>query len=228
MTERKHYTKRANWLRAAVLGANDGILSTTSLVIGIAAAGSPRETIVLSAVAGLVAGATAMAAGEYVSVCSQSDVRKGDLKRQKEALDNYPERELDELTAIYIDRGLSQDLARTVAIELTKHDALEAHARDELGIHHMTQASPWQAALASASSFITGALLPLLVALSAPIFRMVLMQYLFAILFLILTGAGAAKLGGCRTGKSVWRVTFWGTASMFFAALVGYVFGVSV
>lgn len=228
MTERKHYTKRVNWLRAAVLGANDGILSTTSLVIGFAAAGSSRETIILSALAGLVAGATAMAAGEYVSVCSQTDVEDGDLQRQRDALERYPERELDELTDIYIGRGLSKELARRVAMELTRHNALEAHARDELGIHHMTQPKPLQAAMASASSFVCGAFLPMLVALFAPVPQMVFMQYLFAIVFLILTGAGAAKLGGCRLWRSIWRVTFWGTISMCFAALVGYIFGVTV
>lgn len=228
MTDRKHYTKRANWLRAAVLGANDGILSTTSLVIGVAAAGSSREAIVLSALAGLVAGASAMGAGEYVSVCSQSDVEEGDLKRQRNALELYPQRELDELTAIYVDRGLPSELARTVAVELTKHDALEAHARDELGIHNMTKPRPLEAAFASASSFVCGAMLPLLVAVLAPIQNMVMSQYIFAILFLILTGTGAAKLGGCHAGKSVFRITFWGTVSMFFAALVGYLFGVYV
>lgn len=228
MTDRKHYTKRANWLRAAVLGANDGILSTTSLVIGVAAAGSSREAIVLSALAGLVAGASAMGAGEYVSVCSQGDVEEGDLKRQRNALELYPQRELDELTAIYIGRGLPSELARTVAVELTKHDALEAHARDELGIHNMTKPRPLEAAFASASSFVCGALLPLMVAVLAPIYNMVMSQYIFAILFLILTGTGAAKLGGCHTGKSVFRITFWGTLSMFFAALVGYLFGVYV
>lgn len=228
MTERKHYTRRANWLRAAVLGANDGILSTTSLAIGVAAAGSSRETIILSALAGLVAGASAMAAGEFVSVCSQTDVENGDLERQAEALEKFPERELDELTAIYEERGLSAELARRVAEELSEHDALEAHARDELGIHHMTRPRPIQAAGASAVSFVTGALLPLLVALFAPLSLMILLQYIFAILFLIFTGAGAAKLGGCAVGQSILRVTFWGTVSMGITALVGYIFGVAV
>lgn len=225
MTERKHYTKRANWLRAAVLGANDGILSTTSLVIGVAAAGSSRSAIILSALAGLVAGATSMAAGEFVSVCSQTDVEKGDLQRQEAALRDFPDRELEQLSSIYEKRGLSRELAREVAEQLTRHDALEAHARDELGIHQLTRPRPMQAAAASAASFVTGAILPLAVAIFAPLGQMMILQYCFAIVFLVITGASAAKLGGCRMGKSVLRVSFWGTVSMLFTALVGFAFG---
>ncbi|MEP6805843.1 MAG: VIT1/CCC1 transporter family protein, partial [Flavobacterium sp.] len=160
-----HYINRSGWLRAAVLGANDGILSTTSLAIGVAAASITREPILLAAVAGLVAGALSMAAGEYVSVSSQSDVETADLKREKIALETLPEEELEELTDIYIQRGLNKELARQVAVELTAHDALEAHARDELGINEISQANPLTAAFASAISFIIGGLLPLLVAI---------------------------------------------------------------
>ena len=227
MTKKKQYTRRANWLRAAVLGANDGILSTTSLVIGFAAAGSPRYAIVLSALAGLVAGATSMAAGEFVSVCSQTDVEESDLERQRKALDTSPEQEMDKLAGIYRQRGISENLARQVAAELYRHDALGAHARDELGIHEMTRPRPIQAASASAVSFVAGALLPLLVALLAPLREMIFFQYVFAIVFLVMTGAAAAKLGGCRVGRSVLRVSFWGTASMAVTAFVGYLFGLN-
>ncbi|MCD8186691.1 MAG: VIT family protein [Rikenellaceae bacterium] len=226
MNQKKQYTSRANWLRAAVLGANDGILSTTSLVIGIAAAGAPRYAIVLSALAGLVAGSTSMAAGEYVSVCSQTDVEKSDLQRQEMALKVSPEEELEKLAEIYRQRGLSRELARQVALELYRHDALEAHARDELGIHEMTRPRPLQAAFASAASFVAGGIMPLSVALFAPLQGMILIQYLLAIVFLMLTGAAAARLGGCRIGPSVARISFWGTMSMMFTALVGFAFGI--
>ncbi|MBF4507446.1 VIT family protein [Flavobacterium sp. JLP] len=226
MEPENHYINRSGWLRAAVLGANDGILSTTSLAIGVAAASITREPILLAAVAGLVAGALSMAAGEYVSVSSQADVETADLKREKEELENMPESELEELTHIYVQRGLNKELAKQVAIELTAHNALEAHARDELGINEITQANPLMAAFASAVSFIIGGLLPLLVAIFAPIKQMVFYQYGFSILFLALSGILAAQAGGSHTLKAVLRICIWGTFAMAMSALVGYVFGV--
>lgn len=223
---KKYYTKRSNWIRAAVLGANDGILSTSSLVIGVAAASSDRSSIVLAALASLVAGACSMAAGEYVSVSSQTDVEKFELERQTEALNTRPEEELEELTVIYEKRGLNRELAQLVAIRLSEHDALEAHARDELGIHEMTRPNPFQAAFASAASFIFGGLLPFMVAICAPVSSMILCQYIFAILFLAASGALAAKLGGCKIIRSVIRICFWGTVAMVITALVGYLFGI--
>lgn len=211
-----------------MLGANDGILSTTSLVIGVAAAGSSRQAIVIAAVAGLVAGATSMAAGEYVSVCSQTDVEKSDIERQKKALSEHPQEQLLALADIYRQRGLPDELALQVAQTLSAHDALDAHARDSLGIHEFTRPKPLQASLASAASFITGALLPLLVAALAPLPIMIPVQYAFAIVFLALSGACAARLGGCIIWKSVVRVCFWGTLSMAFTALVGSLFGVRI
>ncbi|MFH6936825.1 VIT family protein [Flavobacterium sp. FlaQc-30] len=226
MEAENHYINRSGWLRAAVLGANDGILSTTSLVIGVAAATTTREPILLAAVAGLVAGALSMAAGEYVSVSSQSDVEAADLKRESHALKTMPEIELEELTDIYVQRGLSRPLAHQVAMELTAYDALEAHARDELGINEITQANPLMAAFASAVSFIVGGLLPVLVAIFAPIRDMVFCQYAFSILFLAFSGVLAAKAGGSNILKAVLRICIWGTFAMVMSALVGYIFGV--
>ncbi|MFQ6603161.1 VIT family protein [Flavobacterium sp. C3NV] len=226
MHSENHYINRSGWLRAAVLGANDGILSTTSLAIGVAAASVTREPILLAAVAGLVAGALSMAAGEYVSVSSQSDVETADLKREKIALETLPEEELEELTDIYIQRGLNKELARQVAIELTAHDALETHARDELGINEITQANPLTAAFASAVAFIVGGILPLLVAIFAPLKEMVFYQYGFSILFLAFSGVLAAKAGGSKILKAVLRICIWGTFAMAMSALVGYIFGV--
>lgn len=221
----KHYVNRANWLRAAVLGANDGILSTTSLVIGIAAANTERSAIVLAALAGLVSGACSMAAGEFVSVSSQSDVEKADLVREKGELIDNPDGELIELTSIYINQGLDPVLAKKVAIEMTRRDALEAHAREELGINMMTKPKPMQAAIASAASFISGALLPLLVAIFAPLHSMLAFQYIFAIIFLALSGATAAHMGGSSVHKAIFRICFWGTVAMIITALVGFIFG---
>lgn len=221
-----HYINRSGWLRAAVLGANDGILSTTSLTIGVAAASVTREPILLAAVAGLVAGALSMAAGEYVSVSSQSDVESADLEREKMALRDMPQEELEELAEIYIRRGLNEDLARQVASELMAHDALEAHARDELGINEITQANPLTAAFASAVSFITGGFLPLLVAIFAPLKDMIFYQYGFSIVFLAFSGILAAKAGGSNILKAVLRICIWGTFAMAASALVGYIFGV--
>ena len=224
----KHYINRSGWLRAAVLGANDGILSTTSLAIGVAAASTTRDPIILATLAGLVAGALSMAAGEYVSVSSQSDVETADLEREKKELNEIPELELQELAKIYESRGLSKDLSLEVAKQLTEHDALEAHARDELGINEITQARPFQAAVASAISFIAGGLLPLLISLLAPVKEMVVYQYAFSIVFLALSGTLAAKAGGSNVLKSVIRICIWGTFAMVMSALVGYLFNVNV
>ncbi|WP_029279041.1 VIT1/CCC1 transporter family protein [Pedobacter borealis] len=220
----KHYTNRTGWLRAAVLGANDGIISTTSLVIGIAAASDTRSPIVLAALAGLVAGALSMAAGEYVSVSSQADIEKADLAREKIELETMPELELKELAKIYVVQGLDEDLAMQVAIKLTEKDALGTHARDELGINEITQPKPLQAAFASGASFITGGILPFLVAFLAPIKLMVFYQYGFAIVFLALSGAIAAKAGGSSMIKGILRICFWGTVAMVVTALAGYIF----
>lgn len=221
-----HFINRSGWLRAAVLGANDGILSTTSLVIGIAAASDSRNSIVLAAVAGLTAGALSMAAGEYVSVSSQSDIEYSDLEREKKELEEMPEAELQELTEIYIAKGLKPEMAHQVAIQLTNYNALKTHAHDELGINEMTRAKPFQAAMASAIAFIAGAVLPLAVAILAPINYMVIFQYVFAILFLAVSGSLAAKAGGSKTIKSILRICLWGTVAMCISALVGYIFGV--
>jgi VIT1/CCC1 family predicted Fe2+/Mn2+ transporter len=228
MKSEKHYINRSGWLRAAVLGANDGILSTTSLAIGVAAASTTRDPIILATLAGLVAGALSMAAGEYVSVSSQSDVETADLEREKRELKEIPELELQELAKIYENRGLSKDLSLEVAKQLTEYDALEAHARDELGINEITQARPFQAAVASAISFIAGGLLPLLISLLAPVKEMVVYQYAFSIVFLALSGTLAAKAGGSNVLKSVIRICIWGTFAMVMSALVGYLFNVNV
>ena len=224
----QHYTNRSGWLRAAVLGANDGILSTTSLVIGVAAAASSRTAIILAALSGLVAGALSMAAGEYVSVSSQSDIEQSDLDREKRELEETPDEELEELEEIYVQRGLTRDLANQVARQLTEHNALEAHARDELGINDITQAKPMQAALASFGAFVSGGTLPFLVSIFAPVQYMVLWQYVFAIVFLILLGVIAAKAGGSNVWKSIVRICFWGTAAMGVTALIGYLFGTNI
>ena len=221
-----HYVHRNNWLRAAVLGANDGIISTTSLVIGVAAASSTREEIIIAAVASLVAGAGSMAAGEYVSVSSQADTEKADLQRESAELENQPEEELDELTDIYIRRGLTKDLARDVAMQLMAHNALDAHAKEELGINDISKAKPLQAAGASAASFISGGFMPCLVAWLAPVEHMIYCQYIFAIVFLAISGAIAAKFGGANILKSVLRICFWGTVAMAISAFVGSLFGV--
>ncbi len=221
----KHYINRIGWLRAAVLGANDGILSTTSLAIGIAAASDSRNPIILAALAGLVAGAMSMAAGEYISVSSQSDIETADLKREQKELDIMPEIELQELADLYEQRGLDKDLSLQVARELTKRNALEAHARDELGINEITTARPMQAALASAASFISGGILPLLVSIFAPLKQMLISQYAFAIVFLAILGAVSARTGGAPLGKAVIRICFWGTVAMGITAFVGYLFG---
>jgi VIT1/CCC1 family predicted Fe2+/Mn2+ transporter len=223
-----HYVQRSNWLRAAVLGANDGILSTASLAIGVAAASNAREPIIIATVAGLVAGALSMAAGEYVSVSSQTDVEKADIEREKQELEELPDLELERLAEIYVKRGLKKETALTVAKELTRHDALGAHMRDELGINELTQAKPVQAALASGASFTAGGLLPLIVALFLPVRNMEYFLYGFAIIFLVLLGSMAAKTGGSSIIKAVVRITFWGTVAMGLTAFVGYLFGVNL
>jgi VIT1/CCC1 family predicted Fe2+/Mn2+ transporter len=226
MKPEEHYVGRTGWLRAAVLGANDGILSTASLAVGVAAASDARDPIILAALAGLVAGALSMAAGEYVSVSSQADVEKADLVREKYALEKMPDLELRQLAAIYQRRGLDQALAMQVAVQLTHQNVLEAHAREELGINEMTRAKPLQAALASGSSFIAGSLLPLVVALLAPIHQMIVFQYSCSIIFLAFLGIVAAKAGGTGMVKGIIRICVWSTIAMFATALVGYLFGV--
>ena len=223
-----HYINRSNWLRAAVLGANDGILSTASLAIGVAAASATREPIILATLAGLVAGALSMAAGEYVSVSSQTDVEKADIEREKVELRETPELELQRLAEIYEKRGLKKETALKVAKELTEHDVLAAHVRDELGINEISQANPIQAALASGASFTVGGILPLLVAMFSPIVSLEYYLYVFATLFLVILGALAAKAGGSSIVKAVLRITFWGTVAMGLTALVGYFFGVNL
>jgi vacuolar iron transporter family protein len=223
-----HYIHRSNWLRAAVLGANDGILSITSIAIGIAAASHTREPIVLATIAGLVAGALSMAAGEYVSVSSQTDTEKADIAREAQELEDMPEEELQILATIYEQRGLSKETAMQVALELTANDALAAHVRDELGINEISQANPIQAALASGAAFTLGGVLPLLVALFFPIEGMEYALYGFSIVFLIVLGIIAAKTGGSSIPKAIVRITAWGTIAMGITALVGYLFGVNV
>ncbi len=224
----KHYVNRVGWLRASVLGANDGLLSTTSIVIGVAAASPDRNTIILAALAGMIAGAMSMAAGEYVSVSSQEDTENADILREKRELEEMPEIELQELAKIYEKRGVSKKTALQVATELTAHDALAAHARDELGINEISQAKPLQAALASFGSFALGALLPFGVSLLAPIKQMVYFQYGFSIVFLMILGAVSARTGGSKIGIAVLRICFWGTIAMGITAFVGHLFGVSV
>lgn len=223
-----HFVKKSGWLRASVLGANDGIISTTSLAIGVAAASLTRDPIILSTLAGLVAGALSMAAGEYVSVSSQLDIEIADLKREKNELANSPDVELKELSSIYEKRGLTSELALEVATQLTSQNALEAHSRDELGINEISSAKPLQAAAASAASFLAGGIFPLLLAVFAPLKQMLFFQYGFSILFLALSGTLAAKVGGFKIAKSVFRICIWGTFAMVMSALIGYLFGVNM
>ena len=223
-----HYIHRSNWLRAAVLGANDGILSTASLAIGMAAASEIREPIILATSAGLVAGALSMAAGEYVSVSSQTDIESADIEREKQELREMPEIELKRLAEIYEKRGLKKETALIVAKEFTEKDALGAHIRDELGLNEISQAKPIQAAFASGAAFTVGGVLPLMVVLFLPLQNMEYYLYVFAIIFLIILGALAAKTGGSSIGRAIIRITFWGTIAMGLTALVGYLFGVNI
>lgn len=223
-----HFIHKSNWLRAAVLGANDGILSTASLAIGVAAASEARDPIVLATIAGLVAGALSMAAGEYVSVSSQTDIENADIEREKDELKEMPEIELQRLAAIYEKRGLKTETALIVAKELSEIDALAAHIRDELGITEMSQAKPMQAAFASGAAFTVGGLLPLIVVLLLPLNNMEYSLYGFALFFLIILGVLAAKTGGSSVPKAIIRITFWGTVAMGLTAIVGYLFGVNI
>ena len=224
----EHRTERIGWLRAAVLGANDGIVSTASLVVGVAAASTGRTEVLIAGVAGLVAGAMSMAAGEYVSVSSQEDTEKADLTREREELATQPEFELDELTRIYVQRGLDEALAREVAEQLMAKDALSAHARDELGISEVMTARPVQAALASAATFAVGAALPMLVVLLAPVETLVYTVSLTSLVFLAALGMLAARAGGAPMVKAALRVTFWGALAMLLTALIGKLFGTVV
>jgi vacuolar iron transporter family protein len=223
-----HFIHRSNWLRAAVLGANDGIISISSISIGVAAASVTREPIVLASLAGLVAGALSMAAGEYVSVSSQTDTEKADIEREKKELKEMPEEELQILAEIYERRGLKKETALQVAKELTEVDALGAHVRDELGINEISQANPIQAAVASGAAFTIGGVLPFLVTVFAPVKTMEYFLYGSTIIFLVILGIMAAKTGGSSVLKAIVRITIWGTIAMGLSALVGYLFGVNV
>ena len=224
----RHRTDRIGWLRAAVLGANDGIVSTASLGVGVAAAHSSQDNILVAGVAGLVAGAMSMAAGEYVSVHSQADTENADLSRERAELTADPAAEQRELTAIYVGRGLDQELAHRVAEQLTAHDALGAHARDELGISEALSARPVQAAMASAASFAIGAILPLAVTAMTPVQQLIPWVSGTSLVFLALLGAIAAKAGGAGLVAGAWRVTFWGALAMAITAGVGALFGAVV
>jgi VIT1/CCC1 family predicted Fe2+/Mn2+ transporter len=223
-----HLVKRIGWLRASVLGANDGIVSTASLIIGVASASVGQNEILIAGVAGMVAGAMSMAAGEYVSVSSQSDTEQSDLAREREELAQQPEAELDELTQIYVARGVEESLAREVSIQLMKKDALAAHARDELGISEITAARPIQAAFSSAGSFTVGAILPLVTALICPANILVPAVSMASLAFLALLGAIGAKAGGANIIKATMRVTFWGALAMALTAGIGAIFGTSL
>ena len=224
----RHRSERIGWLRAAVLGANDGIVSTASLIVGVAAAESSRANVFVAGIAGLVAGAMSMAAGEYVSVSSQADTENADLARERSELATDPAFELDELQAIYVDRGLEPALARQVAEQLSAHDALAAHARDELGISAVHAARPVQAALASAGTFAIGAALPLVVAAVAPTPRIIPLVASTSLVFLALLGGVAARAGGATITRGAARVTFWGAAALALTALIGRLFGTTV
>jgi len=223
--QERHRTDRIGWLRAAVLGANDGILSTASLVVGVAASEAGKTPVLIAGVAGLVAGAMSMAAGEYVSVSSQADTENADLEREKAELADEPEQELAELTGIYRERGLEPELAKQVAEALTKNDALEAHARDELGISKIVVARPIQAALASGAAFATGAIMPLLAAIFSPETLTGWVVTAVSLVVLAALGALAAYTGGASMLRGAWRVTFWGALAMAVTALAGRLFG---
>jgi VIT1/CCC1 family predicted Fe2+/Mn2+ transporter len=222
----RHRTSRTGWLRAAVLGANDGIVSTASLILGVAASGASAQNIIIAGSAGLVAGAMSMAAGEYVSVSSQADTETADLNREAKELSANPEEEHAELTKIYIDRGLNQAIAADVATQLMKHDALGAHSRDELGITELMSARPVQAAFASAGSFVVGAVLPLLIVVLIPVTNHFWFVAGGSLFFLALLGAISGYTGGAPVVKATMRVTFWGALAMGLTAGVGAIFGV--
>ncbi len=223
-----HYIHRSNWLRAAVLGANDGIISISSLAIGVATAGTARDPVLLATIAGLVAGALSMAAGEYVSVSSQSDLEKSDIERERKELEEMPETELKILGEIYERRGLKKETALQVAKELTEFDALGAHTRDELGINEVSKANPLQAAFASAAAFIGGGILPLIVTIFAPVKNMEYSLYGVTIISLIILGGLSGRSGGTGIAKPIIRIVIWGIIAMALSTLVGYLFSVNV
>jgi VIT1/CCC1 family predicted Fe2+/Mn2+ transporter len=224
----QHRSSRIGWLRAAVLGANDGIVSTASLVVGVAAAEANPQQVLVAGVAGLVAGALSMAAGEYVSVSSQADTEQADITREKGELATQPQAEEDELTGIYVRRGLEPELARTVARELMTKDALGTHARDELGLTEELAARPLQAALASAATFAVGAAVPILTILLAPANRLSFVVSIVSLICLAALGAIAARAGGAPAAKGAARVAFWGALAMALTAAVGRLFGTTV
>lgn len=223
-----HRIHRAGWLRAAVLGANDGIVSTASLIVGVAAAGGDSEAVWIAGAAGLVAGAMSMAAGEYVSVSSQSDAERADIEVERKELRDNPAHELDELTGIYVRRGLDRSLARQVAEQLTAHDALGAHTRDELGIIEQHAARPVQAAFASATSFAVGAALPLAAALLSTYASLIWVTTSTSMVFLLLLGAVSARSVAAPVLPAAWRVGFWGALAMALTAGVGHLFGITM
>lgn len=227
MTE-QHVVERVGWLRAAVLGANDGIVSTASLIAGVASADSSQKSILIAGVAGLVAGALSMAAGEYVSVSSQRDAENADLARERKELVEQPDFELQELADIYVARGVESSLARKVAQQLMAHDALGVHAREELGISELTTARPITAALASAASFAVGAAVPVLVALFSPEGRVTWFVTAASLVCLAALGAVGARAGGANVGRATLRVTFWGALAMALTAAIGHLSGTSV
>lgn len=224
----RHRTHRIGWLRASVLGANDGIVSTSSLVLGVAAAGASSQNVFIAGIAGLVAGAMSMAAGEYVSVSSQSDTEQADIERERKELATDPVHEHAELAAIYAGRGLDRELASEVATQLMAHDALGSHCRDELGISEISTARPIQAALASAGTFAVGAFLPLIIVLLVPASTMMWAVSMSSILCLALLGSLSAHAGGASVFLAAARVTFWGALAMALTAGVGALFGVTV
>lgn len=224
----RHKTHNINWLRAAVLGANDGIVSTASLIVGVAAAKADHDAILVAGMAGLVAGAMSMAAGEYVSVSSQSDTENADLERERKELETDFESETRELTNIYVQRGLDEELAQQVSIQLMAKDALSTHAREELGISEIVSAKPIQAAFASAASFAVGAALPMAVTFFAPVAMLTWLVSLTSIVFLALLGVMAAKTGGANMLTGAIRVTFWGAVAMGATAIVGAIFGTQI
>ena len=223
-----HLVGRIGWMRAAVLGANDGIISTASLIVGVASAAATQSDVLIAGVAGLVAGAMSMAAGEYVSVSSQSDTEQADLSRERKELSKSPESELDELAEIYVKRGVEQGLARQVAQQLMAKDALGAHARDELGMSEITTARPVQAALTSAAMFSTGAAMPLLMVVLSPASALIPVVSAASLGFLALLGAIGARTGGANILRATVRVTFWGALAMAITAGIGKLFGTIV
>jgi VIT1/CCC1 family predicted Fe2+/Mn2+ transporter len=224
----RHYSQRIGWLRAAVLGANDGVVSTASLIVGVAAAGTDRGAVLLAGIAGLVAGAMSMAAGEYVSVSSQADTEAADLAREREELQTNEDYEREELARIYMARGLDAALAQQVSAQLMAHDALGAHARDELGLSEIHRARPLQAALASATSFAAGAVIPVIMAALLPVGRIAALVAAGSLLLLALLGGLAAGAGGARILLGAVRICFWGALAMGVTAVIGAVLGTNV